>query len=61
MTHKSIVAVDIIWEFRISKLIQILIEVTSGNLIPTDVSKKKKTKKKQIQPKADGCFCLNVI
>ena len=42
MIHKSIVAVDIIWEFRISKLIQISIEVTSGNLIPTDVSKKKK-------------------
>ena len=37
--------------------IQISTEAASGNLTPTDVSRKGK----QIQPKADGCFYLNVI
>ena len=46
MPRKSLV--DVIWEFRMSKQIQI----STGNLIPDS---------KQIQPKADGCFCLNVI
>ena len=56
MSRKSIVVVDAIWEFRMLKQIQISTEAARGNLIPTDT---KKTK--QIQPKADGCFCLNVI
>ena len=60
MPHKPIAAVDVIWEFRMTKLIQISTKATRANLIPTDVSKKKK-KKKQIQPKSDSCFCLNVI
>ena len=59
MPHKPIAAVDVIWEFRMTKLIQISTKATRANLIPTDVSKKKK--KKQIQPKSDSCFCLNVI
>ena len=57
MTRKSIVAGNVIWEFRMSKLIQISTEAARGNLISTDVSKKAK----QIPPKADGCFCLDVI
>ena len=44
MPRKSIVAVDVIWELRMVKLIQISTEAASGNLIPTDVSKKKQKK-----------------
>ena len=43
MPRKSIVAVDVIWEFRMSKLIQISTYAARGNLIPTDVLKKSKT------------------
>ena len=44
MPHKPIAAVDVIWEFRMTKLIQISTKATRANLIPTDVSKKKKKK-----------------
>ena len=40
MPRKSIVVVDVIWEFRMSKQIQISTEAARGNIIPTDVSKK---------------------
>ena len=40
-----------------SKQYQIPTEAARDNFIRTDVSKKIK----QIQPEADGCFCLNVI
>ena len=42
MPRKSIVVVDVIWGFRMSKQIQISTEAASGNLIPTDVSKRTK-------------------
>ena len=42
MPPKSIVAVDVIWEFRLSKLIESSTEAARGNRIPTDVSKKRK-------------------
>ena len=38
MPRKSIVLVDVIWEFRMSKQIQISREAAGNNLIPTDVS-----------------------
>ena len=39
MPRKSIVVVDVIWEFRMSKQYQISIEAARGNLVPTNVSK----------------------
>ena len=45
MPHKPIAAVDVIWEFCMSKLIQTSTKATRANLIPTDVSKKKPKKK----------------
>ena len=39
MPRKSIVAVDIIWEFPMPKQMQISTEAARGNLIQTDVSK----------------------
>ena len=54
MPHKSIVAVDVIWEFRMSKPIQISTEAVRGNIIPTNVSKKKK----QIQSKGRWLLLL---
>ena len=47
MPDTSIVVVDDIWDFCMSK--QVSTEVVSGSLIATDMSKKSK----QIQPKAD--------
>ena len=40
MSRKSIVVVDVIWEFGMSKQYQNSTEGARGNLIPTDVSKK---------------------
>ena len=51
MPNKLLV-VDVILEFRMSKQMQISTEAARGNLIPDS---------KQIQPKVDGCFCLNAI
>ena len=58
MSRKSIVVADVLLEFRNSKQVQFSTEAARDNIIPTDVSKKNP---KQIQPKADGCFCLKVI
>ena len=41
MSRKSIVVVDVICEFRMSKQYQISVEAARGKLIPTDVSKYK--------------------
>ena len=57
MPRKSIVVVDVIWEFRMSKQMQISTKAARSNVIPTDVSKRQnRFNKKQM-----GCFCLNVI
>ena len=39
MSRKSIVVVDVICEFRMSKQYQISVEAARGKLIPTDMSK----------------------
>ena len=52
MPRKSLVVVDVIWEFRMSKQSQISTEAARGNLILDS---------KQIQSKTDGSFYLNVI
>ena len=52
MPRKSLVVVDVIWEFRMSKQIQISTEAARGNVI-LDL--------KQSQSKTDGSFYLNVI
>ena len=41
MPRKSIVVVDLIWRFRMSKQYQISTEAARGNLLPTGVSKKR--------------------
>ena len=40
MPRKSIIVVDVIWEFCISKQIQNATEAARGNIIPTDMSRK---------------------
>ena len=40
MPHKSIVAADVIWEYRMSKQIQVLTGADRGSIIPTDMLKK---------------------
>ena len=54
MSRRSIVVLDVIWEFGMSKQNKISTETARGSLISTGVSKKN-------QSKADGCFCLNFI
>ena len=41
MPRKSIVVVDVVWEIRMSKQIQISTEVTRGSIIPANASKNK--------------------
>ena len=40
MPRKSIVVVDVIWEFRMSRQTQISKNAARCNVIPTDVSKR---------------------
>ena len=40
MPRKSIILVDVIWEFHMSKKCQISTEAARGSLIPTDLSEK---------------------
>ena len=40
MPRKSIVVVDVIWEFRMSKQMQISKKAARSNVIQTDVSKR---------------------
>ena len=40
MPCKPIVVADVIWEYRMSKQIQVLTEADRGSIIPTDMLKK---------------------